>query len=435
MSICNINIHNNFFETFTSSLDLLINPSMYINIIDFNKIPIINIDSNTNIYIKYSKNNYIFTKYFNNMKDKKHGYFLYSLIINLHISSYTLYGGQIRKFFSNEEITDLDFCGHCGYLQDLSRMCENDDYNTNIQYIHYIIKKIINNNNIYAIIYILYKIIYIKPIKCNYINSYYDINKILNYRLSFDNLKIDINYKNVNKINYDFYENMLYIDNNLEISSAKEYEYNKKLILSLISLFIPNNDLISTPGILINILEMLGDNFLCVLESIYHITKHKLRLSHDNCFHTNDSNYILKKLKYIDKIIYYRIPKFINMNYEIIYINKCSNNNCISFISEIVSIYKKQKYVVNYLTFAEKKYTEKYKELYTIEYLSHIEPLYDDGQHSMYISKISNENYDFSYCYNYYQITKKQKKLSKQEYLVSKKNSFFTKKIYSKKIF
>lgn len=353
--VSDININGSFLSIFNNELDRLIESCSFSIYINFERIPIININPDI-LNIEFSNKNYIFTDFFKKFKNQQFSYFLYSVIINLGISDYTLYGGMIRKMFKDEDIEDLDFLYNISNFQEFCYYIDYYNQYPQLSFIN-IIKENINNKNIYLIIYILYKIIYNKNINCNYIKKY-NLKNLVHFSLNFDNFKIDLNYNTLLETKYDFYENMLYLNNKFEIKTSKEYHYNINLSLILISSFIPNQNLIKKSNILNIILDMLGNNFACVLESIYYIVKNKIRLCHDNCFNEIKNNKMLNEIKSIDKITHYRIPKFKLKGYKPIFTQKCSKTNCICYISELINIYQIGHYQVDFFTFAEKKYSE-----------------------------------------------------------------------------
>ena len=333
-------IENNNLNELQNILDqLFINKLRHIN---FNLVPIISMNfDDLSITIEYHEENNLYTEYFKKFKDQKFGYFLYSLVRNLG-TSHVLYGGLVRNMFNDDEISDIDF------------------YSThNLSLTHpWYFKGWFSNENIDLCTYILYKLIYNENIKCLSIDCYY--SKYEYYALIYENIKIDYTANDGNK-KYDFRENMLcvkYINGNFVLESSKEYEYDKNLSLILISSFISNDQLNTRSNLLKNILEMIGDNFACVLESIYYITKKKLRISHDNCFNGNLTKLMREKIYLSDKIQFYRIPKFRNRGYKIIFGNICSKHNCICYIYKLIEIYEKQKYTVNFITFIENYYAE-----------------------------------------------------------------------------
>ena len=398
--------------------------------IDFDRIPIINYNNNE-INITYDYKNYIFTEYFKNLKNTRFSYFVYSLIVNLSMEDYKSYGGIIRYFINNtEEMNDLDFSYYRNkndiHTFDFRNFCSRLSlYNKpNLLNIlgetHYY-----NKNNIDFIINILHNIIFNYNIKSESLIMYeFDLffDKT-NIRLIYDKLNIDVtinkDYYNERKENkYDFYENMLYLDyikcpnpanNFFVIKSYKEYDYNEQLVFILISSFISNKEICNNYNLLQIILEMIGNNYACVLEALYYISKKKLRLTHDNCFDGTtrinlSKNKIINNFN-IDKIIYYRIPKFQKKNYKIIYDNKCSKYNCICYITELKKKYNCGKYTVDFVTFAEKYYNEthlrcplvrdeKYFHKYSMECSSFIILLENYNEDTLNYDKLNYNNYD-----------------------------------------
>jgi len=350
-------------------------PSIQIN---FDKIPIIKVQEISyqkfRISIDYENFQSPIKEYFMKGADKKLNLFLYSLIINMSKISCFLYGGMIRRIFSNEPSSDnydLDFC--CGFdnifdnlenydVKAINFLLRHDinDRNSIIfeldsYSLHYMLvtKKFFTNRNIFLIVSILYKLIFNEQINNFYLEKCCISNKY--YTLYFNDFKLDINFKVLNNCNYDFIENMLYLDKNITIQSAKQYNYKKVLLIRLVGLLLSSEKLRPFNNILNIIFEMIGTNYLCALESIYYIINKKLRLTHDNCFEYKKTiNYynpppskmslVTKNLiNQNQKLIFYRIPKFFDY-FTIIYCTNCTKNNCIcKFLKNMYLIYKNSK--------------------------------------------------------------------------------------------
>ena len=150
-------------------------------IIDFNKIPIITIKYDLTIEINYIYEEYIFTNFFVNHKNKKYSYFIYCLIINLYTNTnYKIYGDLIFALFNNDNIENTDlFYDHFYDIYKIDEIINKKilinlvnkynlfSYKDNNKY-NYIFSQDENNNNIILIIYILLKLIYNdKNIKCD----------------------------------------------------------------------------------------------------------------------------------------------------------------------------------------------------------------------------------------------------------------------------
>jgi hypothetical protein len=345
--------------------------------IDVNKIPIIIVDEYKKIKIKFVNPKYSPISEFFKVKNTKHYYLLYSIIVNLCYKNICLFGGALRSILANEQINDLDF----------KNMSNN----------------YIDIYEIHIIIYILNKLIYKKNINNEYINN----NKNL-YKFIYEhNIKIDIIDYDIT--NYDFYENSLYLDNKLQINTFSNYNPNNNLILYLIKILIINNNneynnmlfniindinikieeyclllklylqIINNNYIINNILEMLGIKYLCFLEIAYYINKKSLRLSHIYCnYYCNPTNHILYiednifLTTNISKMVYVRIPKFRQRNYKIIYSN-CCHENCLYMFIKLIDYYRRNKYMVKFYSF--------------------LEVYYNNSKENIFIKKILDKNY------------------------------------------
>ena len=349
-----------------------------IRYIDFNKIPLIKIVGNyiIKIDIKFITPRYTpITQYF---RKSKNYFLLYSIIINFSCYGLSLFGGALRSLFNNEDINDLDF----RYIY------EDDIHESHV---------VIDINTIHSIIYILYKLIYHEEIE--YIDI---INHDRFYRLIYkNNIKIDI--IDYNMTNYDFHENSLYLDEYLQIKTFKYYKRCYILSSYLVKILLINNNadynnllldiiennilkidnenkyyqlllsylkIINNDYIMNNILEMIGFKYLCILEIAYYINKKTLRLSHTYC---NYYCYCHNNVRYnektdnlfltsnINKLICVRIPKFRERNYKIIF-TKCENQHCLYMFIKIIDNYKKNHYVIKFVSFLEKYYNSLYKD-------------------------------------------------------------------------
>jgi len=318
-------------------------------IVDFNKIPIITVKYDLTIEINYIYEKYIFTNFFVNHKNKKYSYFIYCLIINLYTNTnYKIYGDLIFALFNNDNIENIDlFYDHFYDIYKIDEIINKKilinlvnkynlfSYKDNNKY-NYIFSQDEYNNNIILIIYILLKLIYNdKNIKCDI----YCINKKYNYKIKFNNFTINLK-KNDNKFN--FLEHMLYINkinNILVFNIFKTFNFNIKLILSKILPSFKKSDLIFNL-----ISKFIGIDYMCILECIYYIVNHKLRLCHDNCVNISSVKYInnedYKKIFKCNKILNHEISKFKNKKYKIFFSNICKKNNCICYINELYKLYK-----------------------------------------------------------------------------------------------
>lgn len=349
--------------------------------IDFNKVPILTLNKELlTVSVKYISAKYKFTDYFKEFEDKRFGYFLYTLIINFSRLSHELYGGQIRKFFNYEYIKDLDFrYNNTDEPFNFYTFCcelENDILLFNHS-LHLGDNQIINfikdyfSDNIYIIIYVLYKIIYNDELHCQYI----EINTKFKFlRLKLQNFHIDISYR-IYRESFDFNENMMRLNTNFELESIREYRTNQKLAMSLISrLSIKKSELfkdhIIQKSILANIMEMLGSNFICVLISAFHIVNKILVRTHHQCFqsrtsvpsrysHMNlyhESQHYQKYIASLIKINIYRKDKFEKLGFKICTTKKCcSRGNCVSFMHNLYIEYIEGKYTVNFETYVENR--------------------------------------------------------------------------------
>ena len=328
--------------------NLLDNENIEIN---FDKVPIIILNNRPfSINIEFKLERYIFTQYFQNYEDSKYGYFLYCLIVNLGILNYQLYGGIIRDMFNNDIVNDLDFSinNYITYVSISSFL--HHTYNCSYTNLEQSKQYFLRKNNIFIIIHILYRIIY----NDNIIYNYMSLNKT-NLKLNFNVISIDINYnRDLKNSNYDFYENMLCIEYNttFTLKSIKLYNYNKNLVKFLLLSFIPANIATKFINIINIICNMLGEHYLCTYESIYHIVKRKMRLTHDNCY----TGCSVKNENIFNKISNYRIPKMKQKKFIILYDNKCKKYNCICYITTLLNIYEKYKYQVKFKTFVENYY-------------------------------------------------------------------------------
>lgn len=349
--------------------------------IDFNKVPILTLNKELlTVSVKYISTKYKFTDYFKEFKDKRFGYFLYTLIINFSRLSHELYGGQIRKFFNYEYIEDIDFrynntdepfnfYNFCCELENDILLFSHLLHLRDNQIIDFI--KNYFSDNIYIIIYVLYKIIYNDELHCQYI----EINTKFKFlRLKLQNFHIDISYR-IYRESFDFNENMMRLNTNFELESIREYITNQKLAMSLISrLSIKKSELfrdhIIQRPILAKIMEMLGSNFICVLISAFHIVNKILVRTHHQCFrsrtlvpsaysHMNlyhESQHYQKYIASLIKINIYRKDKFKKLGFKICTTKKCCDRgNCVSFMHNLYIEYIEGKYTVNFETYVENR--------------------------------------------------------------------------------
>ena len=370
-----IDLSSIFFKQFCILLKTNFKKTPYLRKIDYDRIPVIEIDNEKKIKITYKKINNVHQSYFLKLhndiensnkefyektEDQKYNYFLYSLIINLILNKYYLSGGAIVDHFTLEPFNDFDFYKPRNELHKFIRDIKYFITYGNSNYSSYYQQKLltnINTNNVFLVVFVLYKHIFKSDINCNFIKYSNDMVKYS--RLSFeDKLFIDISDKDLELPNKaDFIEKTLYTkydreSNKIELYSAKKKKFNNLEAFEAISKLMPFYTKLFKKNIIFDtILKMIGYEYIYTLLSIFNICHKKLTITHDDCC----DNFTHANLLRINKIVNERIPK-IDLKFTFITDN-CKKKCCVCDVYLLTLKYINGNYTVTYNLFFNNYYS------------------------------------------------------------------------------